>query len=276
MRPRLQPDKALAPLVANSLLMTYDDPQRLPDEFHEQPLTARMLDDFATCPRKFLLSFFTSREAERQFRGGTAALHQAVRAALVESYTRGGPAQVSLSKLLTAFEAHWEGELCADALEEEQLHRQGLKILQEYHEDQAGRVVTVRGSDQRLTGVLAGQQFVAVADVVLEAEVGEVEYRRFVSSRNPLGPAELARDVSAQLFWLLAQQQAIVPRRVCYYALRKRKAYEVVLTAEAAAYAEHEIGSRVARIHREEAFAPRKGKYCRWCRSRARCPLWRS
>lgn len=252
--------------------------RKLPPEFHEQPLTARMLDDFATCPRKFLLSFFTTRDAERHFRGGSAALHQAVRGALLEVYGVGGPAKAGVQALLDAFEAHWEGDLCADALEEEQLHSQGRRMLQEYAEDHQAESAAVVGTDVRLTATLGDQTFVAVADLVLRSELGVLQYLRFTSSRSPLGPAELAKDVSARLLWLLAHDQQADDAgepTVSYYALRKRKAYEVVLSADEAEYARHDIISQVARIHREGEFDPRKGKYCRWCRSRARCPAWR-
>lgn len=256
--------------------MTEYQPDQLPPEFYEQPLTARMLDDFATCPRKFLLSFFTSREAERHFRGGTAALHQAVRGAILDFHGLGSPGQAPLQALLDGFEAHWDGSLCTDALEEEQLHAQGQRMLRDYHEDHA-TAVTVLGTDVRLEGVLAEQRFVAVADLVLSPAAGQVHYQRLTTSRSPLGPAELAKDISAQLLWLLAHHQpteAPITVTVSYYALRKRKEYEVVLTPEEADYCRREVISRVARIHRDVAFTPQKGKHCRWCRSRARCPAW--
>lgn len=253
--------------------MVYDDPLQLPPEFHEQPLTARMLDDFATCPRKFLLSFFVTREAERHFRGGTAALHQALRQALVDLYNAGGPARSAAGDLLAAFETHWEGGLCADALEEEQLHAQGLRMLQDYHADHAAEAVEVLGTDQRLLGEIGGQTFVAVADLVLAVQQ-QHRYVRLTSSRRPPGPAELTANISAQLLWVLVQGQS-PGAQVLYYSLRQRKAQEVVLDDQQAEQARQEISSRVARVHREADFAPRKGQYCRWCRSRARCPAWR-
>lgn len=253
-------------------------PDQLPPEFHEQPLTARMLDDFATCPRKFLLSFFTSRDAERHFRGGTAALHQAAREAVLDFHRLGGPGEAPPQALLEAFEAHWDGTLCTDALEEEQLYGQGRRMLRDYQEDQANEAVQLLGTDVRLEGRLGEQVFVAVADLVLSPRSGRVEYQRLTTSRSPMGPAELAKDISAQLLWLLAHDQPLAePAEVAvsYYALRKRKAYEVLLSPEEADQARREIVSRVARMHREAAFTPQKGKYCRWCRSRARCPAWR-
>jgi hypothetical protein len=252
-------------------------PEQLPDEFHEQPLSARMLDDFATCPRKFLLSFFTSRDAERHFRGGTAALHQAVRAAVLEAWALGGPAKVPAQSLQDGFEANWDGSLCADSLEEQQLHTQGRKILQDYHAHHATGEIDLLGTDIRLTGQIGEQTFVAVADLLLSPETGQVTFVRLTTSRSPLGPAQLAKDVSAQLLWLLAQEhplEEVVDRRVVYEALRKPAKHEVSLTEDEEQYARRDIGSRVARIHREAAFEPSKGKHCRWCRSRARCPAW--
>lgn len=165
--------------------MTYDDPQQLPPEFDEQPLTARMLADFALCPRKFLLSFFTSREAERHFRGGSAALHQAVREAVVSLYGLGGPGKGSREALLEAFEAHWDGSLCADALEEEQLHDQGRRMLDDYYADHVAAGGEVLGTDRRLAGEIEGQALVAVADLVLAPAPGEEQVLRLVTSRSP-------------------------------------------------------------------------------------------
>lgn len=257
--------------------MTNYIPEQLPDEFHEQPLSARMLDDFATCPRKFLLAFFTSRDAERHFRGGTAALHQAVRTAVLEAWVLGGPAQVSAQSLQDTFEANWDGSLCADSLEQEQLHAQGLKMLQEYHARHLSDDNRVLATDLRLTGQIGEQTFVAVADLVLSPEPGQVSFIRLTTSRSPLGSGQLAREVSAQLLWLLAQDHPLVDvhaRRVVYEALRKPAEHEVSLTDEEEQYARRDIASRVARIHRETTFEPIKGKHCRWCRSRARCPAW--
>lgn len=275
----IHPNKAFWPVSANNTTMSFDDLQQLPPEFKSQPLTARMLDDYATCPRKFLLSFFTTRDAERHFRGGPAALHQAVRQAILDWHSQGGPDAMTVERLLQTFEQHWEGELCADALEEEQLHRQGLQMLRDYYTDQATARTEFVAADLRLSGFLGEQAFVAVADLVLAPGPEREQYMRLVTARHPPGPAELAQDVSAQILWLLVRErQSVVPpeaRTVLYYALRKRKAYEVTLTDDQAAYLRHDLESRIARIHRDAAFEPHKGQYCRWCRSRARCPAWR-
>jgi CRISPR/Cas system-associated exonuclease Cas4 (RecB family) len=254
--------------------MNLPTPEQLPGEFYEQPLTARMLDDFATCPRKFLLSFFATRKEERHFRGGPAALHRAVRQALVATYKLGGPGEVALEDLLGTFEQHWEGSLCADAVEEEQLHEQGLQMLRDYYEAHRTDEAEIVATDLRLTGRVGDQEFVAVADVVRSPGPERVEVYRFVTSRRPLGEAELAADISAQLLWLLAREHFAAPR-VLYYALRQNRAREVVLSPDEEEYLRRDLASRAARIRREREFSPRQGRYCRWCRSRAKCPVWR-
>jgi hypothetical protein len=151
-------------------------------------------------------------------------------------------------------------------------------MLQEYWDDHQGEETAVVGTDVRLTGALGDQSFVAVADLMLRPEAAGLRYIRLVTSRSPMGPAELAKDVSAQLLWLLAHDQPADEAGepiVSYRALRKRKEYQVTLSTEEAEYAHHAVVSRVARIHRVTEFTPCKGKYCRWCRSRARCPAWR-
>lgn len=255
--------------------MPEDIPQQLPPQFREQPVTARLLDDFALCPRKFLLSFFTTREQEHRFRGGPAALHQAVRQALVEWYNLGGPGQATLQNLLDAFESNWQGNLCTDSLEEEQLHEAGLLMLTEYYVDHEHDRVPIIGTDLRITGNIGDQAFVATADVVLGSEECRDLYR-FATSRHPLTGGELAKDVSAQVLWLLAHDTYAGESdvRIWYYALRSRRGYQADLDDDTAAHVRHELASRVARILRERDFEPQKGKHCRWCRSRSRCPAW--
>ena len=272
--------------------MQPDEPYQLPPEFRQQPLSAGVLEDYALCPRKFLLSFFVSREEERRFRGGPAALHQAVRRALLDCYDRGGPPETDAQLVRDSFEAHWQGDLCADSVEEEQLHEQGLRMLQDYHGDHRDQPVAVLATDRRFETVIEGQAFVAVADVVLADQdaagrgsgLGPRPARliRFVTSRRPLTAEQLSEDLSAQLLWLLAQEHDwavgepshMVPQ-VLFYALRKRAAHEVALSPERLAYLRRELASQAARLYREHEFAPVKGKYCRWCRVRSRCPLWR-
>jgi len=259
--------------------MSAEEPYQLPPEFRQQPLSARVLEDYAVCPRKFLLSFFVNRDDERRFRGGPAALHDAVRKALMDCYNLGGPAATDLQVLLDGFEAHWQGDLCTDSVEEEQLHEQGLKLLRDYHEDHRERPVGVLATDQRREATIAGQAFVAVADVVLRLPDGTLEVIRFVTARRPLSEDELRTDLSAQLLWLLTQEASAWARtswtrHVLFYSLRQRRAREIALTPDEAAAARRDLASRAARILRETDFTPIKGKYCRWCRVRNRCPLW--
>jgi len=264
--------------------MPSDEPYQLPPEFRAQPLSARVLDDYALCPRKFLLSFFISRDDERRFRGGPAALHDAVREALVDCYNLGGPPVTDPQVLRDSFEAHWQGDLCTDSIEEEQLHEQGLQMLQDYHDDHRAEPVEVLATDRRLEATLEGQAFVAVADVVLSC-AEEVRVLRFVTARRPLTEEQLTNDLSAQLLWLLAPSlgapaspEGLSPskasRHVVFYSLRERTAREVVLDPDHVAHIRHELASHAARLYREHDFAPVKGKYCRWCRVRNRCPLW--
>lgn len=255
--------------------MTHTAPERLPAEFRQQPLTARMLDDFSLCPRKFLLSFFATEQDERRLRGGPAMLHQAVRQTLLALYQMGGPAQRPLEELHRHFVQHWDGRRCADALEEQQLHRAGHEMLERYHTDCQGDHRTLVAHDLRLTATVARQEVVAVADLVLQGAGADLDVIRFVTSRRPLSGSELAEDTSAQLLWLLAREHfGGSPVRAWYHALRQGRAREVVLDPAQAGRLQDELAARIGRIHREEEFAPRKGSYCRWCRSRARCPLW--
>lgn len=254
--------------------MQVEEPYQLPPQFRQQPLTARVLEDYAQCPRKFLLSFFVGRAEDRHFRGGPAALHQAVRQALVDCYNLGGPAETDAQVLLDAFEAYWQGELCADSMEEEQLHEQGLQMLRDYHEDQRGRPVEVLGTDRQFEGSIAGQAFRAVADVILHPTGSAMEMVRFVTSRRPDSAEKLKQDLSAQLLWLLAHEHLPSPLRILYYSLRKRRAEEVILSDGEASAARDDLAARAARLYGESDFAPIKGQYCRWCRVRHRCPLW--
>ena len=100
----------------------------------QRPLTARNLRDFEVCPQKYLLSLSVVPAEARQFIGGPAALQSAMRGTLIDCYRRGGPQEISPQSLLDLFKQHWEGELCADSLEESQLHSRGTKMLTDYHQ----------------------------------------------------------------------------------------------------------------------------------------------
>ena len=100
----------------------------------QRRLTARNLQDFELCPQKYLLSLSVALAEARQFIGGPATLQWAVRGTLIDCYRRGGPQQLSRPNLLDLFEQHWKGELCADSLEESQLHSRGIRLLTDYHQ----------------------------------------------------------------------------------------------------------------------------------------------
>lgn len=250
-----------------------EGPAPLPPEFFDRPLSARVLDDFELCPRKFLLAHFATRTEDHRFRGGPAVLHQAVRAAIVDLWRAGGPSQVTAAGLLDRFATHWDGRLCTDAREEETLHDQGLLLLAEYYAGLAGETRVALATDLRLEGALGDSRFVAVVDLVLQPPGEAVEAWRLVTSRQPLSAAELQRDLSARLLWLL-HRQTYPEGRVLMHALRPRRTTEVTLTPADDAYLRHDLQSRVARLRREREFAPHKGDHCAWCRSRPQCPAW--
>ena len=85
-------------------------------------------------------------------------------------------------------------------------------MLEDYYADHVAAGGEVLGTDRRLAGEIEGQALVAVADLVL-APRAQVKSRSCAlsPSRSPLGPAELAKDVSAQLLWLLAYGQPTEP-----------------------------------------------------------------
>ena len=242
----------------------------------QRPLTARNLQDFVLCPQKYLLSFFTSQAESRRFIGGPAALHRALRSALVQTYKLGGPTQIIESTLLTLFEDNWEGELCADSLQEERLHTEGLEMLRAYyqvHQDKPNQAIA---SDLRLEGQIDGYDFVAVADRVDQAEDGAITLLRYKSTRRPPGPAELAQDMSAGLLLLLGRAHfAANECRVAVYALRPGRLVIAPIDESQRRCLRERIISLAQRIRQTRQFPTNKGSHCRWCRSRAECPAWR-
>src|SRR5690554_3302737 len=103
-----------------------------PIDLPERPFSARNLADYHQCPQKFLLSWFVPREETRRFLGGPATLHRALRQALVDCHRLGGPAEVPPERVEAVFDDAWDGSACADSLEEERLHAQGVRMLREY------------------------------------------------------------------------------------------------------------------------------------------------
>jgi hypothetical protein len=247
----------------------------LPEEEARRPLTARNLEDFALCPRKYLLSFFETREHLRRFLGGPAALGQALRRALIEFHQRGGVEAVTEAELGALFEADWDPALCADSLEAELLHRDGRRMLTAYHEGQQRDPAPVVRVDMRMEEEIGGERFVAVADRVDELPEGPLRLVRFTSSHRPPSPAALAEDTSALLLLAVGRRQ--FPERcveVAVHALRPGRLIMLVTTDEEAARFESSLLRRARTVRSETAFAPRKGAQCKWCRSIWQCPAW--
>lgn len=235
------------------------------------PLTARNIEDFVECPRKYLLSHFSTRAHTREFIGGPAALHRAVRAALLDMYAVPEPRQYPLEALLAGFEENWDGAACADSREEEDLHRDGIAMLARHHEEPlpvGGEVST----DLRLEHDIAGHVFVAVADVVASEPPTLV---RFTTSRRPPSPGELQDDLSWALLHLLGLRHFAPAEPVCVMAdLRKGRQVAYALDASARARVEARLTASARRIRGEREFAAITGRHCRWCRSRRECPAW--
>ena len=235
------------------------------------PLTARNLEDFVECPRKYLLSHFSTRAHTREFIGGPAALHRAVRAALLGMYAVADPTRHPLEALLAAFEEVWDGAACADSREEEDLHRDGIAILTRHH----GEPLTLCGetlTDLRLEESIGGHVFVAVADVVGSEPPTLV---RFTTSRRPPSPGELPDDLSWALLYLLGLRRFASEQPVCVMAdLRRGRQVSYALDAPARARVEARLGALAGRIRGEREFPTMTGRHCRWCHSRRECPAW--
>ncbi len=245
------------------------DPLDLP----ERPLTARNLADYQLCPQKFLLSYFVPRAESRRFIGGPAALHQALREALIECYRLGGPTQVSQERLLEGFEDGWDGRLCADSLEEERLHDQGVGMLETYyakHQQDRSEIVEV---DLRMEVELGGHAFVAVADLALREADGGINALRWLSTRRPPAPAEIVESLSWGLLFIAAEHS--FPEEdvsVTMYSLRRASGHRVRFDAEEAHGIKRRLTRIADRIRVATEFPAVTGKHCRWCRARGRCP----
>jgi len=244
---------------------------------HQRRLTARNLQDFELCPQKYLLSLSISPAEARQFIGGPAALRGAVRATLIDCYRRGGPQEISQPSLLDLFEQHWEGELCADSLEESQLHSRGVRMLIDYyqtHHEAANQTIAV---DLRLTGEIAGHDFVAVADRINRDDSGIVTLLRYNTSASPPGPGALAKDISAGLLLLLGSQHyASEQCQTAIYALRRQRLIIADVDADQRQRLREKITDLAAQVHSAQDFPTQEDQHCRWCRSRAQCPAWAS
>ncbi len=247
-----------------------------PDKLQRR-LTARNLADFRLCPQKYLLSVLVTPTDTRKFIGGPAVLHRAMRQALVNCYQRGGPQEVPVETLLELFEQNWEGNLCADSLEETLLHARGIETLTAYyqaHHDQANQTIAV---DLPLNDTIEGHEFVAVADRVDRDESGLITLLRYKSGSSLPGPGALGKDVSAGLLLLLGTRHyAPQPCQTAIYALRRSRLTTADIDEAQLERLRQQIVTLASELRSAEEFPVRKGQHCRWCRSRAQCPAWAS
>lgn len=244
-----------------------------PIDLPERPFTARNLADYHQCPQKFLLSWFVPREETRRFLGGPATLQQALRQALVDCYRLGGPAAVDPQRLEAVFEDAWDGSACADSLEEEQLHAQGLRMLREYLASVARRSVEVLEVDLRMEIERGGHRFVSVADAVLREPDGGVNALRWLSTRRP--PS--VNDISDSTGWglLFACVEEHFPGEdvsVTMYSLRRGSGHRVRFNDEELEALVRRATRVADRIRVATEFPCVTGAHCRWCRARSRCP----
>ena len=248
-----------------------------PEYLHKRRLTAGNLRDFDLCPQKYLLSLSTSPAEVRQFIGGPAALRGAVRAALIDCYQRGGPQQMSQQNLLDLFDEHWEGGLCADSLEEKQLHRRGIRLLTDYYQAYHQAPNQTIAVDLRLTEEIGSHDFVAVADRVDRDESGVLTLLRYKTTTSPPGPGTLSKDLSAGLLLLLgADHYQPQPCQTAIYALRPQRLIIADIDTDQRQRLREQIIALAEQVHSAQDFPTQKGQHCRWCRSRAQCPAWAS
>ncbi len=246
-----------------------------PEYLRGRRLTARNLEDFRLCPQKYLLSLSIRPADTRKFIGGPAVLHRATRAALVECYRNGGPQELALATLLESFEENWEGRLCADSLEESQLHARGIEMLTHYyqaHHDQPNQTIAV---GLRLSGEIEGHEFVAVADRVDQDESGLITLLRYKSGSSPPGAKTLAKDISAGLLLLLGSMH-YAPQQCqsAIYALRRGRLTVADIDEVQRTRLRQQVVALAAQAHCAQEFPTNQGQHCRWCRSRADCPAW--
>ncbi len=250
----------------------------IPDGFLERPLTGRDLQDFDECPHKFLHAHFVDREETRRFLGGSTALHHAVRGAIIGCYREMCAGTTPAARMYEIFEELWEGDLCADSMEEAKMRAQGHDMLERFAAGWMAENTAALHVDLSLREKIDGVEFTAVGDLIFGAADGEGPLRvvRLTSSRRAASGDMLADDLSAGLLVLLAERHfADNAVEVSYYRLRKGDLQPVVLDEERREYLRRDLVSRASRMRREREFAPRKGIHCRWCRARSRCAVWK-
>ncbi|MDI9585894.1 MAG: PD-(D/E)XK nuclease family protein [Acidobacteriota bacterium] len=233
------------------------------------PLSARNLEDYRQCPRKYLLSAFVTREQADSHVGGPAILSRAVRAALLSMYAAGGPDALPLGALERIFEDNWDGRACRDSREEEDLHRDGLRIIAAHHAAPLD-LPSPLATDVRLEQEIGGEAFVAVADLV-SAEGSHVA--RFTTSRRPPSPGQIANEMPWTTLFVLARA-AHPGSTVLMVDLRRNRTVEVALDEAKEREATQMLLEVTAKINADRAFEPVTGKHCQWCRSRKDCPAW--
>lgn len=241
----------------------------------EAPLTARNLEDYEECPRKYLLSHFATRAETRDFSGGPAALHRAVRTALLEMYKAGGPEVLGLPALLESFEGTWDGSLCKDSREEEDLRRDGLRML-EQHWSEPLSVTSTLSVDLRLEAELSGHRLVAVADLLIGQGSPLPQVVRLTTSRRPPSPGELIGGFSWGLLYLLAARHlGGTDVQGLMVDLRRGRQVTYALSSLEQEDLVRRLAAVAGQIRRDQTFVAKKGGRCRWCRSRGDCPAWR-
>lgn len=244
-----------------------------PIDLPDRPFTARNLADYHQCPQKFLLSWFVPREETQRFLGGPAALQQALRQALVDCYRLGGAAALDPARLNAAFEDAWDGSVCADSLEEERLHSQGLKMLRDYHETALARPVEVLDVDLRMEVELGGHRFVSVADVVVRESDGGTNGIRWLSTRNPPSANEIFESTGwGLLFACMRDRFPGEGLSVTMYALRRSSGHRVRFTDQELEALVRRATRVADRIRVATEFPCNPDMHCRWCRARSRCP----
>ncbi len=253
---------------------TNDAPEIVePLDLPERPFTARNLADYSECPQKFLLSWFVPREETRRFLGGPATLHQAIRQALVECYRVGGPAMAPLQRVAEVFEDAWDGSACADSLEEERLHAQGMTMLREFHESHAEGGAQAVEVDLRMEIELGDHRFVAVADAIMREGDGGLNAVRWLSTRRPPSLGDMAESPGWGLLYACAREH--FPGEdvsVTMYSLRRGSGHRVRFRDDDLEPLLRRLTRAADRIRVATEFPPVTGPHCRWCRARSRCP----
>ncbi|MFW5866201.1 MAG: PD-(D/E)XK nuclease family protein [Armatimonadota bacterium] len=243
-----------------------------PIDLPERPFTARNLADYHQCPQKFLLSWFVPREETRRFLGGPASMHQAVRQALVDCHRLGGPRVVGFDRIEAVFEDAWDGSACADSLEEERLHSQGVRMLREYHE---GRVSEAQALevDLRMEAELGDHRFVSVADAVVREPDGGVNAIRWLTTRKPPSINDMYDSTGwGLLFACTLQHFPGEDVSVTMFSLRRCSGHRVRYNEDELAALVRRATRVADRIRVATEFPCVTGMHCRWCRARSRCP----